>query len=261
MVVVSPHQDDETLGCGGTIALLRRRGVEVSVVFMMDGSRSHKPLIPGDELSAVRRQEATAAVVRLGIPADHVSFLDFPEGKLVRVVDAARESLGEALARRRPAEVFVPSAIDPHEDHLYTNLATRDALRLLGDPVVVNEYPVWCWYHWPVVPLPLGKGSVHPPMTPRRELPRVITNTRAMGGGDRVLREFPTVVDVRAALGAKRHALDAYESQMTRFRPDPRWTTLGDVGNGSFVSAFFTGQERFRRYRLSAPVRDRIVRT
>lgn len=36
-IVFSPHQDDETLGCGGMIALRRAQNIPVSVVFLTDG--------------------------------------------------------------------------------------------------------------------------------------------------------------------------------------------------------------------------------
>ena len=40
-VVVAPHPDDESLGCGGLLALLRRAGVAVGAVLVSDGTMSH----------------------------------------------------------------------------------------------------------------------------------------------------------------------------------------------------------------------------
>src|SRR5882757_7184185 len=37
VVVLAPHMDDETIGCGGTLALHAQRGAEITVVFMTDG--------------------------------------------------------------------------------------------------------------------------------------------------------------------------------------------------------------------------------
>ena len=44
-IFFSPHQDDETLGCGGTIIRKKRMGAEVKIVFMTDGCNSHPHLI------------------------------------------------------------------------------------------------------------------------------------------------------------------------------------------------------------------------
>ncbi|MEO1183999.1 MAG: PIG-L family deacetylase, partial [Cyanobacteria bacterium J06636_27] len=35
-LVFSPHQDDETIGCGGMIALKRSQAIPVKVVFLTD---------------------------------------------------------------------------------------------------------------------------------------------------------------------------------------------------------------------------------
>jgi LmbE family N-acetylglucosaminyl deacetylase len=37
ILVFAPHPDDETLGCGGTIANRVREGHEVEIFFMTDG--------------------------------------------------------------------------------------------------------------------------------------------------------------------------------------------------------------------------------
>ncbi len=49
-VVVAPHPDDETLGCGVLIAAKRRLGAEVAVVFLTDGAASH-PQFGSDRLA------------------------------------------------------------------------------------------------------------------------------------------------------------------------------------------------------------------
>jgi len=39
VVLLSPHPDDEALGCGGTLTLLNRKGVSSTVVFLTDGEK------------------------------------------------------------------------------------------------------------------------------------------------------------------------------------------------------------------------------
>src|SRR5690606_38092378 len=41
LLVIAPHPDDETLGCGGVIALATCRNVRVHTVFVTDGGASH----------------------------------------------------------------------------------------------------------------------------------------------------------------------------------------------------------------------------
>ena len=65
-IIFSPHQDDETLGCGGTIIRKQEAGAEVKIVFMTDGSRSHHRFIPEEKLIILRQQEAIKAAQTLG---------------------------------------------------------------------------------------------------------------------------------------------------------------------------------------------------
>jgi LmbE family N-acetylglucosaminyl deacetylase len=248
-LVISPHQDDETLGCGGAIASKRRAGAEVSIVFLMDGSTSHGALIDGARLGEIRRAEAVAAAARLGVAEADVSFLDLPEGRLADHREAAVAGLRTLLARTSPEEVFTPSALEPQRDHHEANRVTRQALEEHGRPVDLSEYPVWCWYHWPKVPLPFSRWSAPPPLRRLPEGRRILKTTRAVGCGTRLYREFSTCLDVSGVLDDKRAALAEYRSQTTRYLPDPRWATLGDVGGGAFLDALLAPTERFHRTR------------
>ncbi len=252
-LVVSPHQDDETLGCGGAIASKRRAGAAVTIVFLMDGSTSHKSLIDPGRLRAIRRDEAVAAAGRLGVAEDRVVFLDLPEGKLADHRDTAVAGLGALLASAAPEEVFVPSALELQRDHHEANLVMLRALERYGRPVLVSEYPVWCWYHWPRVPLPFSRWSAPPPLKRLPEARRILKTTRAVSFGTRLYSEFSCRLDVSAVLDDKRSALAEYRSQTTRYLPDPRWATLGDVGGGAFLEALLTTAERFHRHEWVPP--------
>lgn len=79
ITVVAPHQDDETFGCGGLIAKHQKRGSDVQVVFLTDGSQA--PLdgtgvSERRELPALRKEEARRAMASLGVPEQRLHFLD-----------------------------------------------------------------------------------------------------------------------------------------------------------------------------------------
>ena len=42
VLVIAAHPDDEVIGCGGTIAKLKKEGNEISVLFLADGESSRK---------------------------------------------------------------------------------------------------------------------------------------------------------------------------------------------------------------------------
>jgi LmbE family N-acetylglucosaminyl deacetylase len=114
-LVLAPHPDDETLGCGGTIALLTRSGTDVRVAFATDGGASVGGGLGRTALQATRRAEAQRACALLGTPPP--SFLNFADSTLATEVDALAARLAELLALHRPELVFVPWALDAHHDH------------------------------------------------------------------------------------------------------------------------------------------------
>jgi len=237
-VVFSPHFDDETLACGGTILLKRRAGAEVTVVFMTDGSRSHRNLMPEGELAALRRLEGLAACRALGVAEDNVVLLACQETRLAECAGLAMQAVRTVLERCRPGEVFVPYHDDGNVDHVATNRIVMAALAAWGGAVAVNEYPVWFWNQWPWVGLPLGHY--------RRAI-AMARRSVVSGLGLRALREFRWAVSVSEVLEGKRAALDCHKTQMTRLTGSPKWPVLGDVADGEFLESFFLPYEVFHR--------------
>ena len=146
-VVVAPHPDDESLGCGTLLAALAASNGAARVVFLTDGGASHPDsrAWPRQRLAALRRAEALAALTDLGHAAEAALFLDLPDAEApalgepgfagaVAAVAAAAEAIdAEALA--------VTWRHDPHRDHEAAHAIARGAAggrRLL-------EYPIWGW--------------------------------------------------------------------------------------------------------------------
>lgn len=240
-MVFAPHQDDETLGCGGTIITRIGTGTDVAIVFMTEGRTSHAHLIPPSELVKIRRQEALAASRVLGIEEESVTFLDFEDGRLSEHYAAAVARVSSLLHEYKPDEVFIPYHREPNLDHLATNRIVLTALSAVGIAPVVCEYPVWTWHHWPWVSL-----RQHTPPGTRA----VIHNTFANVFGIRLLKDFGYSSFIGDVIGQKAAALNEHRSQMTRLLPDPGWLTLSDVSDGDFLACFFQDYEVFYRYRF-----------
>src|SRR5438552_7167944 len=76
VLVVAPHPDDESIGCGGTICLHATRGDRVAAVFLTSGELGLKELAP-EEAWRIRESEAQRAAEILGIAA--LTFLRCPD--------------------------------------------------------------------------------------------------------------------------------------------------------------------------------------
>src|SRR5689334_16054551 len=77
-IVLAPHLDDESLGCGGLIAECVASGRPPTILFLTDGTGSHPGSVefPSGRLRTLRQQEAIAAGRALGVSADRILFLD-----------------------------------------------------------------------------------------------------------------------------------------------------------------------------------------
>jgi LmbE family N-acetylglucosaminyl deacetylase len=244
-IVFSPHFDDETLACGGTIAKKKAAGAPIMIAFMTDSSTSHRHLMSEDRLKALRACEALAAGKHLGIDPHDVLCLNYRGGRLGEHIQDSAERVAQILYREHPEDVFIPYQKDQHPDHTATNASVRLALRLSGHQAVVYEYPVWFWSQWPWI-----RRSVRGP----RGMLRV--SSEAVTTGLAVTRDFNAMVYVGDVLETKMNALAEYRSQMTRLVPDDLWLTLADVNDGEFLECFMGKYEIFRRYAASSLLRN-----
>ena len=93
VLVVAPHPDDETLGCGGSIALHLDRGDSVAVIWLTSGEAGI-PEVSITEAAATRRKEAEAAMVQLALNGDQTLRVFSDYG----VMRSGRQSTGPTTA-------------------------------------------------------------------------------------------------------------------------------------------------------------------
>jgi LmbE family N-acetylglucosaminyl deacetylase len=148
-LILAPHADDETLGCGGLLALKSARGDPVEVAFITDSAGSPEAS-PAADLAGRRRAEALAALDVLGIKAAQVHFLGAPDGRLNRLTPEqtalVHQSLLAVLTRLQPAEVFTPYFGGGSSEHDAVTRLARTALKASGVASRLWEYPVWAWW-------------------------------------------------------------------------------------------------------------------
>lgn len=150
-LVVAAHPEDESLGCGGTIALLRGMGLDVRVLVLGDGARipARRGRQPLGALRRVRERESLAALEILGVSPAAVAFLRLEECA-VPTVDTPGFDEVAALCRSHiaafaPQTVLLPWRRDPHIDHQATWHLIDAARRGLRSTPRLVEYPIWMW--------------------------------------------------------------------------------------------------------------------
>ncbi|UOM36542.1 PIG-L deacetylase family protein [Acuticoccus sp. I52.16.1] len=144
LLVIAPHPDDETLGCGAALAAALARGVPVTVALLTAGEGSHPASrrYPPEALRALRRAEFTAALAALSaaaggaVPA--VLELDLADTNVAAGIARAVTSLS---AIEGVGTIWCTFRHDPHCDHaaaaaIAGEVAARGRATLF-------EYAVW----------------------------------------------------------------------------------------------------------------------
>jgi LmbE family N-acetylglucosaminyl deacetylase len=144
VLVLAPHPDDETIGCGGTVALLGAAGTDITVVVATQGEASvAAPTMTMADTASRRRREAREACAQLStrVPL----FLDLPDGGLPGVVEDLAARIAPVVSSTRPDVIFAPWPLDDHPDH--RAMASALARVALDDGV-----EIWCYEVWAALP-------------------------------------------------------------------------------------------------------------
>jgi LmbE family N-acetylglucosaminyl deacetylase len=126
ILVLTPHMDDEVIGCGGTLYKHIRNGAKVTIVYLTDGRYGSSSLekLSGEErrkkereLVETRKREARLAMETLGVKEG--IFLDAEENNLNTVI--VRRELLRILNAMKPDLVYLPFFLEEHPDHRATS--------------------------------------------------------------------------------------------------------------------------------------------
>jgi len=151
MLILAPHQDDETLGCGGLIASACALGLRPRVAFLTNGAASHpgSRAWPAGRLARTRRREAIAALAVLGVPSGDALFMDWPDAAPFGPEDPGFEEgvsgLGRWASSFDPRSLWATWRGEAHCDHLAAARVAAALAPRLPSVVIRMEYLVWGW--------------------------------------------------------------------------------------------------------------------
>ena len=223
VIVFSPHEDDETLACGGTIIKKRRQGNEIYIVFLTDGRNSHKTVLnieenpTPEEVKMLRGKEAKEAAKILGVQTENIFFLDFEDGTLKDNTFEACTLIEKFLTQLKPTEIFIPHREDIHKDHSSTNAIVLSAVKKLHLDLDVYEYMIW-----------FKKDEKFKDIL---KCPHLIE------------------INISDVVHLKTKAIDMYQSQVNILFPSQTKPIL----DGHFLSSFRKPVEHFIKYRVFKP--------
>ncbi len=192
VLVLAPHNDDETLGCGATIAKHIDKGDEVFIATLTSIEEGHPVMTPNKD---VIRAETIEAMRILGVPRENIIFKDLPNVLLNDIpMYSVNKVVHDVIEEVSPDILYVPFMYDLHKDHREVLYAAQVAARTCtptGRKIKeVYMYETLSETHWNVDHV---EGAF---------LPNVFN-------------------DVEAYIGKKVEAVKAYKSQLKTY-PDVR---------------------------------------
>jgi len=241
LVCFHAHPDDEVFTTGGVMRLAADAGHRVVLVTATDGALGEVPdglLAEGERLVDRRRGELEASAQALGV--HRVEMLGYPDSGMAGTADNelpdAFCNVDVEVAATRLAQVLVEEGADVltvydphgnygHPDHVKVHTVGVRAAELAGVRQVYEATVNRDQMIRLMASNPQWAGEVDPPDVSEFGLPE---------------SEITTVVDVRAAMAAKRSAMTAHESQVGDFGP------FLAMPAEQLEAAF--GQESFRRH-------------
>jgi len=137
ILVLAPHPDDETLGCGGSLTILSKAGKSIKAVFLTKGEKADPAITDKGRYAAMREKEASKAMSILGI-SDY-EFLGFPDRELHANLKELREKIGLIVKRFKPDTLYSPSMIDLNPDHRTTAALAMDMAKTGEIKIVFYE--------------------------------------------------------------------------------------------------------------------------
>ena len=143
ILVISPHPDDEAIGCGGTIRKHIVDGDVVEAIFLTSGEKGGHAGLPEPELIRIREHESKKAQEILGV--NKIEFWRQRDGNF-QVTQENLRRLQDKLNTLQPQVVYVPHEQESHPDHRASADLVRRAAAALPGPVSkprVYMYEVW----------------------------------------------------------------------------------------------------------------------
>ena len=127
ILIISPHADDEILGCGGTISKYTKMGIDISVLILTNANKGAPEIFSKNDIQAIRKESKSANKF---IGTKKLFFENLPGLTLNQYpIYKISELINKYISNIKPEIVFIPSSNDLHLDHKIIFNASKVSLR------------------------------------------------------------------------------------------------------------------------------------
>ncbi len=141
VLVIAPHPDDESIGCGGMLCHHTTRGDRVTAIYLTSGRLGLKHL-PREKACFIREGEAKKAAKILKL--ENPCFLRCSDWMLGEEISKAESLLRPILKRKKPKLIYLPHPQEWHPDHKAALPIVLAAFKRSGIPApTLRGYEIW----------------------------------------------------------------------------------------------------------------------
>jgi len=144
VLVLSPHPDDEIIGCGGALVRYAKGDAKITIVYFTDGrlgfSDKFKPT-EKDKVDLAAERELEAKNISKELKCEQV-FLRYKDSKLT----LSKNLIGflrQLIKDFDPDIIFTPSILEPISDHKITSAVLANALSRIEKNYQIFQYELW----------------------------------------------------------------------------------------------------------------------
>lgn len=142
VLIISPHPDDEAIGCGGAIATHVAAGDNVEVIFLTSGEKGGHGK-PEEETISTREDEAMMAANIFQLA--NIEFWRQPDGSFEANTANVRRLMNK-LESLLPDVIYVPHEQEDHPDHRTAAFLVRLAVSQMNKGTTKPD--VWMYEVW-----------------------------------------------------------------------------------------------------------------
>jgi LmbE family N-acetylglucosaminyl deacetylase len=138
ILIVSPHADDEILGCGGIIARYSSEGNNVFIAIMCNAHVGAPDMFPLEKIQKIRSDAVKAHQL---LKVKQTFFFDFPAPRLDTYPSFEISNVVANLIFENSIDIlFIPHKGDIHQDHRVVHQASLVAARPVNNCPVKEIY-------------------------------------------------------------------------------------------------------------------------
>ena len=128
VLILSPHADDEILGCGGFISKYSKQNYSINVLILTNANKGAPEIYSPEEIKQIRNE---AKIANKFIGTKKLSFEDLPALNLNNYpIYKISNIISKYISDINPEIVLIPSANDINDDHKIILKAAKVSMRV-----------------------------------------------------------------------------------------------------------------------------------